>query len=346
MTTYILRRILISVPLLLVMSFITFGAINLPEGDPLASYRHDPMFPRAEIERLERQYRLDKGFHIQYFHWMTNLFFEWRSAEDEDLTGVRAVLHIVPKRVRLNLGYSFDHKRPVVDVIGGRLLNTLLLSAVSLLLVWAVAIPVGTYSAVNQYSLGDKVLSFLSFIGMSFPNFFLALLLLYLASLTGVLPTGGLTSTDYHDLSAAGKFFDIAKHMAIPIMVIVTSALAGMQRLMRGNMLEVLRMQYITTARAKGLPERKVIYRHALRNAVNPMITIFGYQFSGLLSGVALTEMITSYPGLGSMMLAAVISRDIYMIMASMLMSGVMLILGNLLADILLSVADPRISYE
>ena len=349
MTAYIVRRLLISIPLLLVMSLVTFGIIRLPKGDVLAPYRADHRFSRSELQRMEHEYRFDRSFIVQYGFWMKNLFLEWPSEAEQAApkAGFSGWLKgWAPKRIRLDLGYSFVHKQPVFNVISGRLGNTLLLSVASLILVWAVAVPVGTYCAVHQYSLGDKILSFISFIGMSLPSFFLALLLLYLVSLTGWLPIGGLTSDDFDMMTFAGKIIDLAKHMVVPIIVIVTGSLAGMQRLMRGNMLEVLRMQYVTTARAKGLPESRVINRHALRNAINPMVTIFGYEFSGLLSGVALTEIITSYPGLGSLMLEAVQSQDIFLVMSSLMISGVMLIMGNLIADVLLAIADPRISYD
>ena len=348
MTTYIIRRLLISIPLLLAMSLITFGFIRLPRGDVLARYRNDPRFDREVLRQIEHQYRFDRSFIVQYGYWLKNLFFEWPSEQDAAKAhtfGEKLKTHF-PKRFRLDLGYSFDNERPVVDVISERLFNTLLLSLVSLILIWAVAVPLGTYSAVHQYSMGDKVLSLIAFVGMSFPSFFLALILLYLVSLTGWLPIGGLTSSNYPQMGVAGKIVDLSKHMLVPVMVIVLGSIAGMQRLMRGNMLEVLRMQYVTTARAKGLPESSVVYRHALRNALNPMITIFGYMFSGLLSGAALTEMITSYPGLGQLMLSAVMAQDIFLVMSSMMIGGVMLIAGNLVADVLLALADPRISYD
>lgn len=362
MSAYIIRRILISIPLLLIMSFITFGFIRLPEGDVLAPYRHDPTFSPAEVAKLEQRYHFDRAFPVQYYHWLKNMFFEWPGSpdyipefeddEERPVGWLRRALpdwaaNAIPLRVRLDMGYSFTNQRPVIGVISGRLLNTLYLSIASLILVWAVAIPAGTYCAVHQYSLSDKILSFIAFIGMSFPGFFLALLLLYLATFTsGWVPIGGLTSPGHDAMGFFARIVDVARHMLIPAIVIVTGALAGMQRLMRGNMLEVLRKQYITTARAKGLPENKVIYRHALRNAINPMITIFGYQFAGLLSGVALTEMITNYPGLGSLMLEAVRSQDIYLVMSSVMISGVLLIIGNIVADILLAISDPRISYD
>ena len=346
MTGYIIRRIMVSVPLLLLMSLITFGFIRLPGGDVLARFRNDPRISPAEVRKMEHKYRFDRNFIVQYGYWMKNLFFEWPEQNAPAQTFGGKLRGCVPNRVRLDLGFSFNYMRPAADVIAERLPRTLLLSLVSLVLVWATAVPLGVYSAVHQYSRGDKILSFISFIGMSFPSFFLALLLLYLVSLTGVLPIGGFTSSNYDQLGFAGKIVDLAKHLVVPAVVIITGSIAGMQRLMRGNMLEVLRMQYVTTARAKGLPEGTVIYKHVLRNALNPMITIFGYELSGLLSGVALTEAVISYPGLGSLMLEAVQSQDVFLVMSLLMISGVMLIAGNLVADVLLSIADPRISYD
>ena len=329
------------------MSLVTFGVIRLPRGDVLSSYRSDPRVSPEVVKKLEQKYRFDRSFVVQYAFWMKNLVsVGWPETKELPKTFGAKVAGWIP-RVQFDLGYSFVYKRPVSDIIGERLIRTLRLSLVSLVLVWAVAVPLGVYSSVHQYSAGDKILSFISFLGMSFPSFFLALLLLYVVSLTGLLPIGGVSSSPivYNKLHFLGKILDIAKHMLVPAVVVVTGSLAGMQRLMRGNMLEVLRMQYVTTARAKGLPEGRVVYRHALRNAINPMITIFGYEFSGLLSGVALTEMITSYPGLGLLMLEAVRAQDIFLVMSSLMISGVMLIAGNLIADVLLAAADPRISY-
>jgi peptide/nickel transport system permease protein len=182
---------------------------------------------------------------------------------------------------------------------------------------------------------------------MSTPGFFLALLLMWIFSgLLGLLPAGGLTGVDHDRLSVAGKLADYAAHLAIPTIVLSVGALASLQRITRGNMLEVLRQQYIVTARAKGLSERRVIYRHALRNAINPLITIFGYEFAGLFSGAALMEIILNYPGMGMLMYDSIQAKDEPMVMAGFLMGAMMLLLGNLLADVLLAVVDPRISYR
>jgi peptide/nickel transport system permease protein len=321
MWAYILRRLLIGIPLLLAMAFVTFIFIHFTAGDMLSTLRLDPSVSQEVIHSYEQKYRLKDAVVVQFGVWLGNL-------------------------ARGDLGYSFTQKRTVASAIRGRLWNTLLLSLCGLVFTWAFALPLGVYAAVRQYSWGDKVFSVLAFLGMSLPTFFSALLLLYLASLTGLVPTGGMTSAEYEQLSALGKLLDVARHLVIPTVVLGASAVGGLQRLTRGNMLEVLRQQYVTTARAKGLPEHRVIYHHALRNAINPLITIFGYEFSGLLSGAAITEMIVSWPGLGMLMLEAVRAKDYYLVMGDLVVAGLLLIVGNLLADILLAAADPRISVS
>ncbi|MBN3038445.1 MAG: ABC transporter permease [Candidatus Omnitrophica bacterium] len=321
MTTYIIRRILISIPLLLAISFITFMFIQMAPGNYFDQMRMNPQISEETIKQYESKYHFDKPALIQYYYWLKSL-------------------------IRLDFGYSFSMMSPVADVIKTRLFNTFILSLSAMLFTWLIAIPLGIYCAVNQNRFSDRFFSGLSFIGLSIPNFFFAMLLLYAASITGLLPLGGMRLANHEELPLFLKIWDVLTHLAIPTLVIGTSALAGLQRIMRGNMLEVLRAQYITTARAKGLSEHRVIYKHALRNAINPMITIFGYSLSGLLSGAALTEIITGWPGLGSVMLQAVRSQDIFLVMGSMLMGGVMLLGGNLVADILLAWSDPRIQYK
>ena len=258
---------------------------------------------------------------MQYFYWLKNL-------------------------ARFDLGYSFFYNAPVKKIIAHRLFNTFILAFSSMVFTWFIAIPFGIIAAVNRNKFADRFFSFLSFIGLSIPNFFFALLLLYAASFFRILPLGGMRSVNFDSLSAFGKIIDIGKHLIIPTLVISTSAMASLQRIMRGSLLSVLEQQYILTARAKGLPENRVIYRHALRNAINPLVTIFGYHLSGLLSGAALTEIICNWPGLGSVMLTAVRAQDLYLVMGSMLMGGVLLLAGNLCADVLLAWVDPRIRYE
>ncbi len=322
MKAYIFRRLLTLFPLVLMMSFVAFMFIQLAPGDYFATLRLNPQISDETIARLEAQYHMDKPAIVQYGYWLKNL------------------LH-------LDLGYSISQKQPVSTVIASRLVNTLILSFSAIIITWLVAIPIGIYSAVHQYSFGDKFFSALAFVGMSLPGFFLALLMLYFfASRLGVLPPGGLKSADYDQLSSMAKVGDVALHLVIPTVVLAIGGLASLQRIMRGNMLEVLRMQYVTTARAKGLPEKRVIYRHALRNAINPMVTIFGFELSSLLSGAALLEIVCGYPGLGQVMLEAVRSQDIFLVMGSMLIGGVMLVIGNLVADVLLAIVDPQVSYQ
>ncbi len=321
MKAYILRRLLISIPLLLAISFITFLFIQMAPGDFFDTLRMNPQISPETISMYEKTYHFDKPVIIQYFYWLGNL-------------------------LKLDLGYSFYYNLPVSKVIVSRLFNTLILSVFSIILTWLFAIPFGIWAALHRNKFIDRTLSIFSYIGLSIPNFFFALLLLFLASVSGILPLGGMHSVDFSNFSLWGQIVDVLKHLIIPAVVISTASLAGLQRIMRGNMLEVLGQQYILTARAKGLPEHKVIYTHALRNAINPMITIFGYQFSALLSGAALTEIVTGWPGLGSTMLTAVRAQDIYLVMGSMLIGGVMLLVGNLLADVALAWIDPRIRYK
>ncbi|MCA9406678.1 MAG: ABC transporter permease [Candidatus Omnitrophica bacterium] len=321
MTKYILKRLLVAVPMLLGIALLTFLLMNKTAGNFLDTIRLDPQVSEEVIEYYKKLYQLDKPVVVQYLVWIKNL-------------------------VMGELGYSFFYKIEVTKIIGSRLFNTFILSLSSFLFTWLVAIPLGIWAALNRNKPIDRAIQFLSYGFLSMPSFFLAMMLLFIASQTGILPLGGMYSPDFDDLSLVGKIWDVLKHLAIPTLALSVGSIAGLQRIMRGNMLEVLGQQYILTARAKGLPENRVIYRHALRNAINPLITLLGYEFSALLSGAALVEIICSWPGLGSLMLTAVRSKDTYLVMASMLMGGVLFLIGNLLADIALAKVDPRIRYD
>ena len=318
---YILKRIFVSIPLLLVMTLVTFILIQMTPGNFFDSLKLNPQISQETIERYEKLYNLDKPVLVQYFHWLKNI-----------LIG--------------EFGFSFHFNVPVIKVISGRLYNTFILSLTSLILTWGIAIPLGIWAAVHRNKLTDKLISLFSFVSLSVPSFLTAMLFLFIASLIGGVPLGGMHSAQYEQMSSGAQFIDLLRHMLIPAIVISIGAIASLQRIMRGNFLEVLRQQYILTARAKGLPEHVVYYRHALRNAINPLITLFGYSLSGLLGGAALVEIICNWPGLGSLMLTAVRSKDLYLVMTSMLMGGVLLLIGNLIADILLAVSDPRIRYD
>ncbi len=322
MAAFILRRAALSVVLLFAASLMSFLILKAAPGDYFNLLKADPRIPQEYVEQQRRLYGLDKPVLVQYGLWVKN------------------ALHG-------DLGYSFANKQPVSDIIGSRLLNTLLLNVCAIVLTWSVAIPIGIYAAVRQYSRGDKILSGISFVGMSLPTFFSALILLYIfSSVLDVLPPGGLYSPGFPRLSTGEKIADVASHLVIPVVVLVLSAMASLQRITRGNMLEILAMQYVRTARAKGLSERKVVYKHALRNALNPLITIFGYEFGALLSGSALLEIIINYPGLGSLIYQAVRSQDQFLVMGGFMMGAMMLLLGNLIAELLLAWVDPRISYQ
>jgi peptide/nickel transport system permease protein len=210
-------------------------------------------------------------------------------------------------------------------------------------LTWIAGVPLGVLAAVNRQTPLDRILTVLTSVGMAIPSFFFAVLLLIFAVKTGWFPVGGLTSSNFLEMTFGAKVWDITHHLILPVTVLFTISLAGLQRQMRGNLLDVLDSDYVKFARAKGLSEAKVIYKHALRNAVNPMITMLGFEFAGLLSGAALTEYVFQYPGLGRLILEAVLRSDINLVMASLMMGAVMLVLGNLLADILLILTDPRI---
>src|SRR5918994_2653170 len=239
-----------------------------------------------------------------------------------------------------DFGQSFARHQPVFDVLSDGFTNTLMLAGAAAFVTWALAIPLGVLAAVRQHSWVDRVLSFLAFIWLSIPEILSGLLLLMLAARTGWFPVGGMRSLDYDELDAVGQLFDILHHLALPALVVGLIPLASRMRQMRGRLLDVLRLDYVTTARAKGLSERTVIIKHALRNALNPMITLFGYTLGALVSGSFIAEIIFSWPGLGRLTLDAILSQDQYLVMGSVLMASTVLVAGNLIADLLL--ADPH----
>ncbi len=320
MFAYILKRLATALLLLLAMTLLTFMLMRATPGNFFDALKLNPQISPETVERYENLYGIKEPLLMQYGHWLANI-------------------------VKGEFGYSFYYNVPVTHVLAGRMGNTFILSFASFLLTWMVAIPLGIWAALRRNRMADHCLSFFSFAAFSTPGFFLALLLLYAASQWGILPLGGMRSPDYDTMTMAGKIIDVGAHLIIPTVVLSLASMASLQRLMRANLLSVLGKQYITAARAKGLPEHKVIYKHALRNAFNPMVTLLGYEFAGLLSGAALVEIVCSWPGLGTLMLTAVRAKDVYLVMASMLMGGVLLLLGNVLADILLLWVDPRIRY-
>lgn len=296
--------------------------MQLAPGDALTTMALSPDISDEIMNAMKARFWLDLPPHMQYVRWIQQLF-----------SG--------------DMGHSFLWHAPVTWVLKQRIPNSLLLTVVSTIIGWVVAIPIGIHSAVNQYSWSDKLLTFVAFIGVAVPHWFLGLLLLYASMTRGWgFPIGGMTSIDFADFTFWEKVVDLGKHMFLPVVVLSTGIMASLMRYMRSNLLDVLRQDYVTTARAKGLANRVVIYKHAVRNAINPLITIFGFQLGGILGGAALTEIVMNWPGIGSLMLSAVRGLDYYLVMGNLIIGGVMLILGNLVADILLAASDPRIRYE
>lgn len=322
MKIYVLRRLLQMIPLLFGISALTFILLQLAPGDFLNQMGENPAISPATIEAMRRNFGLDRPWYIQYAFYLRNV-----------------LLHF-------DFGESFSRHQPVFTVIREGLNNTLVLAGAAAIVTWGLAIPLGIWAAVRQYSWVDKTLSLIAFIWLSIPEILSGLLLLMFAARTGWFPVGGMRSLDYDEMSALGKLGDLAWHLALPALVVGLVPLASRMRQMRGNLLDVLRLDYVTTARSKGLDERVVIYKHALRNALNPMITLFGYTLGALVSGSFVAEIIFSWPGLGRLTLDAILTQDQYLVMGSVLMASVVLILGNLVADLLLGVADPRISYD
>ena len=316
----ILKRILQSIPTLLIVITITFVLTRMIPGNPARTIL-GPQASAQDIAEMEIKLGLNKSKLEQYADYMIG------------------ILHG-------DFGTSYVYNRPVTSLIAERIPNTLLLAVVVIFLTWLVGVPLGVLAALKWKSPLDRVLTVLTSIGMAIPSFFFAVLLLLFAVKTGWFPVGGLTSSNFAEMSFGEKFWDLAHHLVLPVTVLFTISLAGLQRQMRANLLDVLDSDYVKFAKAKGLSEFKVVYKHALRNAINPMITLLGFEFAGLLSGAALTEYVFQYPGLGRLILEAVFFSDINLVMASLMMGAIMLIAGNLIADILLILTDPRIRVK
>jgi peptide/nickel transport system permease protein len=320
---YITKRVLQGILTLLLASALSFAIIQLTPGSILSTLELNPKISQETKDQYIALFGLKDPPVVQYFKWL------WQVV------------------TRFDFGTSFTYSRPVSSLLLERIPATLLVSIVSIVLTWAIAIPLGILGAVKQNQFIDKLFRVLSYIGQGFPSFITALLLLVLAqNLSPWLPVGDMTSINHSELSPIGKVLDIAWHMILPVFALTITGFAGLQRLMRGQLLDVLRQDYIQTARAKGLPENKVIYVHALRNAINPLITLLGFEFSSLLSGAFIAEFFFNWPGLGRLILQAVQAKDLYLVMGSLMMGAAMLIIGNLLADLLLKVVDPRIKLE
>jgi peptide/nickel transport system permease protein len=321
MRFYLFKRLALMVPMLIGITLVSFVVIHLAPGTPVEM--QTTMNPKASLEaqkRLRELYGLDKPLHVQYWEWLKRM-------------------------ALLDFGLSFSpDRRPVWDKIVERIGITVSLNLLSMLIILAVAIPIGVISAVRPHSWFDRGTTLFVFFGFAMPTFWLALLL---TMLFGVyldwLPISGLTSLNYPHFTFWQKVQDLAAHLTLPVLVSAFGGLAGMSRYMRGNMLEVIRQDYITTARAKGLPERTVIFKHALRNALLPVITILGLSVPGLIGGSVIFESIFAIPGMGQLFYGAVMARDYPLVMGELVIGAALTLVGNLLADVGYALVDPRI---
>lgn len=327
-TKAMLRRVVRkAVWMLLVLwgiTIVSFIVIHLAPGSPTdLQTTLNPLAGEAARERLEALYGINRPLYVQYFDWLSRV-------------------------VQLDFGNSMSSDaRPVMEKIAERLPLTVGMNVVSLVLTLLIAVPVGVISAWKQGSLFDKVMTVLVFLGFAMPGFWLALLLmLYMGLDHQWLPISGLVSLDYASLSPFGKILDLARHLVLPITVITVGSVAGMSRFMRSSMLEVLRQDFILTAKAKGLPARVIIFRHALRNALLPVITLLGLSVPGLIGGSVIIETVFALPGLGQLFYTAVMARDYPLIMGNLVLGAVLTLLGNVLADIGYGLADPRIRAQ
>jgi peptide/nickel transport system permease protein len=331
--TYIVRRLLNLLPTFLGATLLAFVISQLVPGDFLNTMRMSPDVRPETIERLERQYGLDQPWFVQYTRWMGSL-------------------------VRGDLGLSFDSNQPVVNLVRRPVQNSMILVVLSIILLWVFAIPLGVYAATRQYSLGDQAVGVVSYFGLAIPNFFFALLIiLFLFNLRGftrdvfgynelLLPVAKMTSNEFSDLSPLGQVLDILRHAIIPAFVTATAGMAGFTRVLRAQMIEFLSSDFIRTARAKGLGERSVTYKHALRPALIPFIAGIGGLLPALIGGVGLVEIVMAWPGITPVLLASISRQDIYVVLGFLVISTLLLMIGNLVSDLLLAVADPRIRYS
>lgn len=324
MATYVLRRLIQAIPIIIGISIVAFAIVNLAPGDPIDRFRSGRVSQRV-IQNLIRLYGLDKPLLEQFTSWFTAFWqFPWKPEA---------------------WGYSFVDGRPVTEKVAEKIPPTLLLMGTSLAVTTLVAVPLGVLAAIRQYSIADKLITTVATIGYALPSFVLGLLLLYIFNIQ--ISRGLLHFPGYgiQTLGKDGDVGDIAWHLVLPVSSLAIQQVAGWSRYMRSSMLEVLHQDYMRTATAKGLPRSRVLFKHGLRNALIPIITLLGLTLPSLLAGAAITEYIFSWPGLGQMAVQSVITNDFPVVLAIVMIGSVMVILGNLLADVLYSFVDPRIKY-
>jgi peptide/nickel transport system permease protein len=327
MLSYLVRRIMIMIPTLLAISFIIFVIIQLPPGDYLETYvaelqaQGEAVDPQ-KIEYLRQQYGLDKPFIEQYALWVFGM-----------LQG--------------DYGYSFEYQLPVSEVVGDRVYLSMLVSFATIIFTWVVAFPIGVYSAVRQYSVGDYIASFVGFLGLATPNFLLALILLYLANTYFGTQIGGLMDDEYIGAPwSFGKLISVLEHLWVPVIVIGTSGTAGMIRRLRANLLDELQKQYVTTARAKGLSSGRALFKYPLRIALNPFIADIGNILPQIVSGAAIVSIVLGLPTTGPMLIRALQAQDMYLAGSFLMFLSLLTVIGMFLSDLALAALDPRIRLE
>ncbi len=327
MLQFIIRRSIIAIATLFAVSIVSFVIIQLPPGDFLTSYvanlaAQGERIPDEVIQNMRDTYGLGEPIYVQYAKWM------------------RGVL-------QGDFGQSLEWGVPVNTLIWVRLGNTLMITASSILFVWSVAIPIGVFSATNQYSLFDYIFTFLGFLGLAIPNFMLALVIMWVAFSTFGADVGGLYSPEYQNAPwSLGKFIDLLSHIWIPMIVVGTAGTAGLIRTMRANMLDEISQPYVETARAKGLSERRLIWKYPVRVALNPFVSTVGYALPQLIGGVVITAVVLNLPTIGPLLLRALLSQDMFLAGAIVMLTSVLTVIGTLLSDILLALLDPRIRLE
>lgn len=323
---YFLRRLLYMIPTMILITVVGFIIMELPPGDFVSSWvirqeAEGDTTARVQAVELRERYGLDQPLPIRFFTWITGF-------------------------VQGDFGESLIYSRPVNELIGERLALTVFLSMISLFITWLIAIPVGIYSATHQYSLTDYVLTALAFIGLGLPPFLLALIFLVVGwQLTGEVPTG-LFSDEFQTAPWSwAKIMDLLQHVWIPAGIVAISGTGGLMRVMRGNLLDQLRMQYVQTSRAKGITERKVVWKHAVRNSLHPIVMSLGMTLPNIISGAAIVGVILNLPTTGPLLLQAFRTQDVFLGGTLLIMVAFMLVIGNFIADILLAILDPRIRY-
>lgn len=327
MISYIIKRFFGMIPTFIIISIVTFIIVQLPPGDFVTSAQAEIAasgggMDASTVEAMRIRYGLDQPILIQYWKWISGF-------------------------PRGDFGYSLEWNAPVWDIVANRLAWTLLLSGLALIFMWIISIPIGIYSACNKYSIGDNIFTFLGFLGLSIPDFMLSLLWLVFATIVLGFSASGLYSPHMIDAPwSFTKFLDLLNHLWPPVVIMGMVGTAELIRIMRGNLLDVLNQQYITTARSKGLEEKVVIKKYAVRMAINPLISVLGMQIPKMISSSIIVGLVLSIPTLGPIFLRSLITQDMYLAGAILLLMTVMLLIGNLLADIALAWVDPRIRYE